>query len=211
MSGEQVDRQVERSPPGVDRRRAPAIRRAERGEHQRGLRRAGEVRRRPGRGRSSACSSSSSSGTRPRDLLRLGVDLTSPPRRRTASSTPRVTSPTARSGVSATRSAPPVAVLDERLVRAQIERHHDRPGPVRRRQWERLPAARGQPQRCVLELRLGRGQCHRELAEHLSVGVERVAGRRPLVVGELWPLGCHSRTLSARPVRTCDSRVANRN
>ena len=183
-AGEEADREVERAPPGVDRRRAPAVGRAERGEHERGAGRRGEV------GRDLA-------GVvgrvlvvlverhGPRHLLRRRVDLDraaearGPPPARS-----RVTSPTGRSGVSATRSRAPVAVLDDRLVRVQVERDDERPRAVGRRQRQRLPAARGQAQRGVLELRLGRRERHRELAEHLRVRVQRVAGRAPRLVGE---------------------------
>ena len=92
-----------------------------------------------------------------------------------------MTAPTARSGVSATRSHAPVAVLGDRLVGVQVERDDERARAVGRRQRRRLPAARGQPQRRVLELRLGRRQRRRQLAEHLRVRVQRVARRAPCV------------------------------
>jgi hypothetical protein len=55
-------------------------------------------------------------------------------------------------------------VLHHRLVRVQVQRHHQRPGAIRRGQRPGLPAARAQPQRGVQQLRLGRreptaGQC----------------------------------------------------
>ncbi len=75
-----------------------------------------------------------------------------------------------------------VAVLHERLVMAQIEGGDDRPGAVGRRQRRGLPAARGQPQRGVLQLWLLGRQRHCELAEHLRVRVQRVARRVPLLI-----------------------------
>ena len=80
-----------------------------------------------------------------------------------------MTAPTERFGVSGMRAARPSLVLDDRLVRVQVERDADRAGAVRRRQRQRLPAARGQPQRGVLELGLRRRERDRELAEHLRV------------------------------------------
>jgi len=41
----------------------------------------------------------------------------------------------------------------------------------------------------VLELWLGRGERHRQLAEDLGVRVERVAGFAPLLVGKRGPCG----------------------
>ncbi len=70
---------------------------------------------------------------------------------------------------------PPVAVLGDRLVALEVERDDDRAGAVGRRQRERLPPARAQPQGGVLELRLGRGERRGQLAEDLRVGVQRVA------------------------------------
>ena len=77
---------------------------------------------------------------------------------------------------------PPVAVLDESLVRVQIERDDDRPRAVGRGQRQRLPAACGEPQCGVLELRLGRRKLHRELSEHLRVRMKRVARVAPCLV-----------------------------
>src|SRR5207247_1292482 len=98
----------------------------------------------------------------------------------------------------------PAAVLDDRLVGAQIEGGNDGPRAVGRRQRKRLPAARAQPQGGVLELGLRRGKLHRELSEHLRMRVERVAGRAPRVVGERWPPVGHgfNATTPVRPLRT---------
>ena len=106
-AGEQVDREVERAPPRVDRRGAPAIRRAERRRARAppGSRR--RSRKRPARGRSARA-------RRPRRAARStgppaasGRSRRRPRDARTASSTSRVTSPTGRSGASATRRTPP--------------------------------------------------------------------------------------------------------
>ena len=90
-----------------------------------------------------------------------------------------MTSPTG--AVGRQRDAPPaaVAVLGDRLVGVQVQRHHERARAVGRRQREGLPPARGEPQRRVLELRLGRRDRRRELAQDLGVRVQRVAGRAP--------------------------------
>ncbi len=81
----------------------------------------------------------------------------------------------------------PVAVLGDRFVRMQVERHDERAGAVGRRQHAGLPAPRGQPQRGVLQLRLGRRERDRELAEHLGMRVQRVARRAPVLVALVGP------------------------
>ena len=78
-------------------------------------------------------------------------------------------------------------MLGDRLVGVQVERHHERARAIGGRQRQRLPASRGQAQRRVLQLRLGRGERDRQLAEHLGVGVQGVAGLPPLGVGECGP------------------------
>jgi hypothetical protein len=86
-------------------------------------------------------------------------------------------------------------------MHAQVKGCDDRAGAVGRGQRERLPAARAQPQRGVLQLRLGRGKLHGELSEHLRVRVERVAGRAPGAVAERSPHVGHDPTLlRLRPV-----------
>ena len=77
---------------------------------------------------------------------------------------------------------PAVAVLDDRFVAAQVERHCERTGTVGRRQRQRLPPAHAEAQRRVLKLRLGWGKSNRQLAEHLRVPMQRVARRAPLLV-----------------------------
>ena len=80
-----------------------------------------------------------------------------------------------------------VAVLGDRDVGAQVQRHDQGARPVRGRQGSGLPAPGGQPQRRVLELWLRRREPDGELAEHLRVGVQRVAGGGPAVIGERGP------------------------
>ena len=139
-AGEEVDREVERAPPGVDRRRAAAVGRAEGGEHERRLGRGGEVRRRPAPGRRSRA-------RRPRRARRStgppaasGRSRPAPPSSPTAASSSRVTSPTGRSGVERDAARAPVAVLGERLVRAQVERDDERAGAVGRGQRAASPS-----------------------------------------------------------------------
>ena len=64
----------------------------------------------------------------------------------------------------------------------------ERAGAVGRRQRQRLPAARAQPQRRVLELGLRGRKRRSQLPEHLRVGVERVEGRMPLLVRQRRPV-----------------------
>ena len=101
-------------------------------------------------------------------------------------------------------------MLRHGLVGSQVQGGDDRPGAVGGGQGQRLPAPRGEAQGGVLELRLGRGEGHRELAEHLGVGVQRVAGLSPRLVIESRPRGGHggdatsgvpAATLTARTVR----------
>ena len=141
LAGEQAHGQVERSPPGVDRRRAPAEWRPQRRQDQRGASRRGEERRHL------VTVVASVLGVliqwcRPGRLLRRQVDLDLAAELATAASTSFVTAATGRSGASAVALDASVVVLDERLVAAQVERDDERAGAVRRRQRQRLPAAR---------------------------------------------------------------------
>jgi hypothetical protein len=77
-----------------------------------------------------------------------------------------------------------VAVLDQRRVIMQVEGDHQHAVAARRGQRGGLPAARRQPQRGVLQLRLWRREVRRQLAENLGVRVQRVAGRAPIIVGQ---------------------------
>ena len=92
----------------------------------------------------------------------------------------------------------PVAVLGERLVSVQVEAGDERARAVGRRQRPRLPAARRQAQGGVLKLRLGRRERHRQLAEDLRMGVQRVAGVAPGGELERGPLGHGLTVLAAR-------------
>jgi hypothetical protein len=86
----------------------------------------------------------------PGHLLRRGVDLHRP------GELPReiqhLASDRADRAVRRERYAPAAAgtVLDDRLVRMQVERDRERARSVGCRQLERLPTARGEPQRRVL-------------------------------------------------------------
>ena len=193
LAREEADREVERAPPRVDRRRAPAIGRAERGEHQRRPRRGGEVGR-------------DLRGVVARVLLVLveaapstappaacGSNSTSPASSRTAASTSRVTSPTERSGVSAMpRSRPSLCSTTRLVVRAGRARR-------RARRSRRAPAAAAvsQPRavrRSAACCSCGSGgrQHRRELAEDLRVAVQRVARLAPLLVAERRPCQRHA-------------------
>src|SRR5689334_22346367 len=84
-----------------------------------------------------------------------------------------------------------VGVLGDRVVGVQVERDDQRAGAVGRRQRQGLPPASAEAQSGVLELRLWRGERHREFAEDLSVRVQRVSGGTPRFVGERRPThGC---------------------
>ena len=71
------------------------------------------------------------------------------------------------------------AGFDDGLVAVQIEGDDEGAGAIGGRQRRRLPASRRQAQGGVLQLRLGRGGRRGELAQHLGVGMERVAGLAP--------------------------------
>ena len=60
-----------------------------------------------------------------------------------------------------------VAVLDECFVGSQVQSRDQRAGILQCGQRKRFPAARAQPQRCVLELGLGFGVLPREIADPL--------------------------------------------
>ena len=200
QAGEKAHREVERSPPRVDRRRAPTVRRAERREDQRRLGRRGEI-----GGNLAAVVMRVLvvlvQRHAPRNLLRRRVDL-----HRAAQGAHRGQHlpgdrPDRAIGGERDTFGPAAAVLDHRLVDPQVERDDQRPGTVRRGQRRRLPPARGQPQRSVLQLRLRWGELRRQLAEHLGMRMQRVAGRAPLPVRHLRPAQGHDRTLfDQRPV-----------
>src|SRR5262249_4226298 len=69
---------------------------------------------------------------------------------------------------------------------------------IRCRQERRLPATRSQVKRAVLELRLGRSECHRQLAEYLCVRMQRVARRAPGLIRQRRPPRSHPCILAIR-------------
>jgi hypothetical protein len=146
-------------------------------------------------------------GHGPRDLLRRRVDLDRP--RRLAHGAEQLAGDRADGPVRRERDPrlAPVAVLGDGLAAVQVERDDERPGAVGRRQRVRLPAARRQAQRGVLQLRLGRREHGGELAEDLRVRVDRVERRAPrLVGGQGGPVG-HGTQPSAA---SCARRVGAR-
>ena len=176
-AGEQADGEVERAPPGVDRRRAAAVGRAERGEHERGPGRGGEVGRDLRRCRSARA-------PRPRRAARVhgtscGVGSISTVARELADrrrARSRVTAAHRAVGRRAgCRARCPSLCSTSASWCCRSSATTIAPGAVRRRQRRRLPAARRQTQRGVLELRARRREHRRELAEHL--GVARAACR----------------------------------
>ena len=86
---------------------------------------------------------------------------------------------------------PSIAMFDQRLMATQIERHHQGTGSIRSWQWPRLPAASGEPECCVLELRLRGSQGHGKLSEHLGMCMQGVAGCGPGFIGERRPCRRH--------------------
>ncbi len=88
--------------------------------------------------------------------------------------------------------APAVAVLDDGLVRVEIEGDGERTGPVGSREWEGLPAALSQAKRCMLQMRLRGCELCRKLPEDLGVCMERVTRGAPCVVGQIRPDFGHS-------------------
>jgi DNA-binding transcriptional LysR family regulator len=71
-------------------------------------------------------------------------------------------------------------VFDDRLMAVQVQCHDQRPRAVRRRQRRRLPAARGQPQRRVLELWLRRRQLRG--VDNMAMAMSLVASTRGLAL-----------------------------
>ncbi len=82
---------------------------------------------------------------------------------------------------------PAVAVLGDGVMGVQVESDDECAGPVGGGQGEGLPPPCAQAEGSVLELRLGRSEGCGQLAEDLGVGVQRVAGGVPFVVGERGP------------------------
>ena len=185
---EEADREIEGAPPGVDRRRAAPVRRTKRGEDQGGLSGCREV----------ALDVSRTVGgvfevlverRAPRCLLRRRVDLHRTDQighcsqqlaRHLGDGPVRAQ----RDGVCA-----PVAVLGYGAMVAEIERRDQRAGVIGCGERQRLPSTRGEAERSVLELRFGRREGDRELAQDLSVRVQRVARRAPRLVRQRGPPG----------------------
>ena len=196
VAGEEAHGQVEAAPPGVDRRssgrgRAPGTRS---GRAQRGSRRRNNARR-PPRHRSRARGprrAATVQGT----SCGVGSISTGPARPLIAWSSSRVTSPTGRSGVSATRAERPSLCSATASWLWRSRAATSAPEPSGAGNGLRLPAARGEPERRVLKLGLGRREGHRQLPEHLRVRMQRVAGLAPGVVVESRPLVAHGLTLA---------------
>ena len=193
---EQAHREVERTPPRVDGSGAAAVGRPVCREDQRGLGRGSEV-------------TGDLAGVvvrvllvgvqrrLPRDLLRCQIDLDG-----TAQIAHRGQHPTRHLADRPVRGErhpfdPAAAVLDNRLVDAQVERDNQGSRTIRSGQRRGLPAPRRQAQRRVLQLRLGRGELCRELAEDLGVRVQGVTRRAPLVIREGGPSWGHDRQATA--------------
>ena len=174
--GEQAHGQVEGAPPGVDRRGAPAVRGAQRGEHQRGLGRRREV---VGhlRGVVGGVLVVLVEGRRPRGLLRPSGRSAPGRRGRRRRPAPRG-SRRRRAGraPAGSRCARPSLCSATAWWRVQVERDDERAGAVGRGQRQGLPPAGGEAQRGVLELRLGRRQTRRPACR--APGCGRAACRR---------------------------------
>ena len=165
LAGEEADGEVEGAPPGVDRRRAAAVGRAERGEDQRGPGRGGEVGRRPASGRRSRARRPRRAGRVQGTSCGVGSISTGPPARATAASSSRVTSPTGAVRRERRRArARPSLCSATASWRVQVERrrraHRSRPAraaaasPSRarsaaaRRAGAAAPAGRAPPRAC---------------------------------------------------------------
>jgi hypothetical protein len=185
-AGEEAYRQIERSPPCVYRRRAPPICGSELREDERGLRGSSEIQGN-GIGVITRVFVVLIEGRVPRYFLGLRINLN-----RADEVTDRGenlpsdgTDRTIRHQRHVADS--PTARLHDHLMSAQIDHRHERALAVRSRQGFCLPTSSGQTERCMLELRLGRCDCHGKLAEKLRVGMERVARLMPLLVGKSRP------------------------
>jgi hypothetical protein len=193
-SRKEADGEVERAPPCVDRGRASTIRSTELGQDEGGL---GRCRQIGGdlRGVVVGVDIVLVEWHGPGDLLGFWVDVD--PADELADGVEGLAGDRAHRTIGSQRNAAaaPGTRLDGQLVILQIERHDEAPGAARGRQRGRLPPARRQPQRRMLELRLGWCERHRKLAEELGMRVQGVAGLRPGLVGNLAPLRRHARRL----------------
>ncbi len=197
-AGEQADGQVEGTPPGVDRRGPAAVGRAVGGQHQGRLGGGGEVRADLGRvvgGVLGVLVEREGPG----DFLGFGVDLHRAAE--AAGGGQEFLGDVADRAIGGERDAagPAVGVLHYRLVPVQVERGDQGAGAVRGRQRGGFPAPRGQPERGVLELGLGRGQPDGQLAEHLGMRVQGVAGCLPVLIRARRPARGHGSSLSRPP------------
>ncbi len=183
---EQADREIEASPPGVHRRGTPAIGRG--GPRERGRRASprrssrSPVRRRTWRARSPHRAVSSTASLAGRGSMCTGPDEVVDRGEQLAGHL--CNGPVRREGDPA---GAPVAVLGDRIVTLQIEGHDEGARSVGRRERQGLPSPGREPQRSVLQLGLGWSQRDRQLAEHLCVRVQRVAGGPPRLVAEARP------------------------
>ena len=200
--GEQVDGQVERTPPGVDRRRPSSVRAPE----------TRPARAPPGwRPRSSRSPGLVIAGVLvcPRRAGRStgppGASGRSPPGprgggRRRAPRGSRL--PTDRSASGRHRSTRPPLCSTTRLVDPQVQHDDERPRTVRRRQRGGLPTPGGQPQRRVLQLRLGRCElappaCRAAGCGRAACRTSRSTARRRPPASPTWPYGSEELTLLA--------------
>ena len=196
LAVEEVDRHVERSPPGVHRCHAAPERSPELREHQRRLGRRREVGRHPVGviGRVLAILVQRRG---PWHLLWLRVDLDLAGQ--AAHGLQDLAGHLGHWSVRHQRDADlaSIGVLHERLVGAEVQPGDDRAGTVRRREDVGLPPARTETKGSMLQLRLGRCQLDCQLPKDLRVGVERVAGLAPVFIRQGWPGGRHDQDANA--------------
>ena len=115
------------------------------------------------------------------------VDLAGPASSPAAASSSRVTSPTAAVGVSGRCAGRRRWLRPPPGACAGRGRRPERAAAVRSRQRRRLPAARASASAPRAGAAARAGPARGELAEHLRVGVQRVAGLAPLRVGTCRP------------------------
>jgi hypothetical protein len=178
--------EVERPPPGVDRRGAATVGRPDLGKDQRRMRRGGEVRLHL-LGLVSRVLPVLVQGHAPTDLLwrRVDLDRAGQPGDLLQDLASDLRHwPLRREG---DPGFPPAAVLDDGLVRMEVQSCDERTRTIGGRQRSGLPAAGAEAQGGVLELRLRRRERDRELPEDLRVRMQRVAGRTPGLIGERRP------------------------
>ena len=195
-TGEQAHGEVEGAPPRVDRRGAPAVGGAKRGEHEGGLGGRREVVGRLGWVVGGVVVVLVQR-RRPRSLLRCRVDLHRADEVADRGQQSRVTSATGRSGASGMRWARPSLCSATASWRCRSSATTSAPEPSGAGSGSGLPPAGAEAQRGVLQLRFGRRQRRGQLAEHLGVRVQRVAGGMPRLIGQLGPPRRHGSHLGA--------------